>query len=165
MSGINLNTIKKRFFDWVYAYVELDDQRIFWTDQNIGLPTTGPFITMHLLSGPAKLGSDSFRSSNEDIAQFGPRELTVSIQAFREGASSRLIDLQASVDERHISYLYFSNELSILRATPIRNTSTLRSDDFLIEERSGFDITALTQYYRSSKSEVIEKVSVDGGET
>lgn len=97
-----------------------------------------PYITLNIISGPNKIGTDEIKYEENKFKINGRRFFTLSIQAFGERALETMSNLQSSIEKPTVREKLRSAGLAIWNEPNVLDLTTLLETDF--EQRSSMDV-------------------------
>lgn len=136
-----------------------------------GVPEGVNYGTLKIITGPVQEGSDDERFFDDNgtakVQTVGQRELTLSVNIFREGAGTLMSKLQKlfnSRNFRHKLYLLaktkYSKELVVIEALSSQDLTSLVQSDY--EERFQMDVRLRTTSSIIETIDPVEEVTIDG---
>lgn len=137
-----------------------------------GVPEGVNYGTLKLITGPTQVtDSDEERFSDNNgklmVETVGQRELTLSINIFRQGAGTLMSKLQKLFNSRvfaHKLYLLaktkYSKELVIVEALSSQDLTSLVQSDY--EERFQMDVRLRTTSSMTEEINPVDEVTLDG---
>jgi hypothetical protein len=138
---MDITAIKASIYSWAHA--ALPGITVYWDIPGAPRPPS-PSIKLTLL-GPGKLGEDEIRNvagNDVNFEIYGPRTLTVSINAYGPESQQLMSNLQSSLSNPDMLSFLSAGKLSVTSEGTIKDLSALV--DTHIERRMQMDIGLLT---------------------
>lgn len=160
---------------WESITTALVDIEFRFEDQSAERPaaTGDPYGTLKIIAGPTQIGDfDEERFSDDGagglkVETVGQRELTLSINIYREGAGTLMSKLQKIFNSRqfrHTAYLLaktkYTKELVIVEALSSQDLTSLVQSDY--EERFQMDVRIRTISSMTEDIDPVDETSFTG---
>lgn len=136
---------------------ELDCTTI-WADQSEVRPPR-PYASLKLTSGPVVVANDEVRqptSGSFEVA--GLRRMTLSVQAFGEGALERMSRLQTALSKESVLESLDKSGVAIVEVAGVQNLTGLLDNRF--ETRAQMDVGFYAAENESDSTDFVESVEV-----
>lgn len=162
-NAVSESTIKDLIYSWIASRDLISsDQRIYFEDQNIQRPRT-PCISFAFLTGLIQVGGRDNSSYDNDESSFvvsGPRNISVSIKSYGEGAGQIMNNLHASLELFAVQQLFQAQNIAVREAGPVQKLSLLLETG--IEERYGMDLSLGVSSIQAEDQGSIDIVNYSG---
>lgn len=170
----DMDEIKDVLWESITSALKIDFR---FEDQSAARPSaTGVeeglnYGTLKIITGPVQEGSDDERFFDDNgtakVETVGQRELTLSVNIYREGAGTLMSKLQKLLNSRnfrHKLYLLaktkYSKELVVIEALSSQDLTSLVQSDY--EERFQMDVRLRTTSSIIETVDPVDEVTIDG---
>jgi hypothetical protein len=157
--AITWATLRDDLNDWI---VSITSSTVIWGRQTDAQPPP-QYITLNIISGPVKLGSEDelrFNSSNDKFSTAGLRQFTLSIQSYGATAIQDMSDIMGSLDDPNVFEDLRSKGMSIVNTPSILDLSQIL--ETVYEGRASMDLIMTTPDNRELALTYISTVNIDG---
>lgn len=136
---------------------ELDVVTI-WADQSEVRPPR-PYASMKLIAGPVVIANDEVRQPSTGVfAVAGLRQLTLSVNAFGEGAMEMMSRLQTALSKDSVADTLAAYDIAVTDVGAVQNLTTLLENRY--ETRAQMDIRFYVSENENDSVTFIDSVEV-----
>ncbi len=162
---INWPLIQEVFVKWVdenalnFNGEDLGPGQVIFEDQSENRPA-GPYASLKILTGPQRIGHDVLMNSTPHFTISGLRELTLSVNLYRNDALERAASLHSKIQDPLILEMFQAIGLAYISETSIRDLTRPIGPRF--EKRYQFDVRFRLADNNETNPGVIEEVQAEG---